>query len=57
MTSPLAVEWNPDLLEGVMTIRGKYADGKNLLAIPNYARLNRGGQFTVWMPAAQPAAN
>jgi uncharacterized protein len=52
MTSPLAVEWKPDMLEGIMAITGKYSDGRNLLAIPNYARLNRGGQFTVWMPAA-----
>ncbi len=38
---PLTLEWRPDLLQGVMTIKGKWADGTPLLAIPNYARLNR----------------
>ena len=54
MTSPLATEFKSDLLEGVMAIRGKFADGVDLLAIPNYARLNRGGTTKVWMPAATP---
>ena len=31
----------PDLLGGVMVIKGKFADGKPCMAIPNYARLNR----------------
>jgi DUF1680 family protein len=39
--TPLAVEWQPDLLEGVMAVKGKFADGSNLLAVPNYARNNR----------------
>jgi DUF1680 family protein len=39
--APLTTEWRPDLLGGVMTIKGKFADGSPLLAIPNYARLNR----------------
>ena len=38
---PLQLEWRPDFLRGVMTIKGKWADGSPLLAIPNYARLNR----------------
>lgn len=38
---PLATEWRPDLLHGVMTIKGKWSDGTPLLAIPNYARNNR----------------
>lgn len=38
---PLVIEWRPDLLNGVMTIKGTWADGSPLLAIPNYARGNR----------------
>jgi uncharacterized protein len=33
----------------VMTIRGKLADGSPLLAIPNFARNNRGGRSVVWI--------
>ena len=40
-SGPLTLEWRPDLLQGVMTIKGKWADGSPLLAIPNFARLNR----------------
>jgi len=39
--SPLKLEWNQDFLHGVMTIKGSWADGSPLTAIPNYARLNR----------------
>jgi hypothetical protein len=38
------------LLGGVMTIKGKWNDGSPLLAIPNYARENRGaGKSLVWL--------
>jgi len=40
---PLRVEWRPDLLGGVMAIDGKWADGSDFVAIPNYARMNRVG--------------
>lgn len=40
-TGPLALEWRGDLLNGVITIRGKWDDGTPLIAIPNYARNNR----------------
>jgi len=48
-SAPLATEWRPDLLGGVLVIKGQFADGKPLLAIPNYARLNRGGRSVVWI--------
>ncbi len=40
-TTPLAAEWRPDLLQGVMIVKGQWADGSPLVAIPNYARNNR----------------
>lgn len=48
-TAPLTTEWRGDLLDGVVVIKGQWADGKPLLAIPNYARLNRGGRSVVWL--------
>jgi DUF1680 family protein len=38
---PLEAEWRPDLLGGVMVITGKWQDGTAMLAVPNYARMNR----------------
>ena len=40
-SAPLTAEWRGDLLGGVMTIKGNWADGTPMLAIPNYARNNR----------------
>ncbi len=37
----LTPEWRPDLLGGVMVIIGKWQDGSPMLAVPNYARMNR----------------
>jgi len=39
--SALTAEWKGDLLGGVMVIKGTWADGSVLTAIPNYARNNR----------------
>ncbi len=39
----LQPEWQGDLLDGVMVIKGTWADGSPLLAIPNFARHNRYG--------------
>jgi hypothetical protein len=39
--APLTTEWRGDLLGGVMVIKGKFADGSPMIAIPNYARMNR----------------
>jgi DUF1680 family protein len=40
-SKPLTTEWRGDLLEGVRVIKGLWADGSPLIAIPNYARNNR----------------
>jgi DUF1680 family protein len=40
-SAPLTTEWRSDLLRGVMIIKGQWTDGSPLVAIPNYARLNR----------------
>jgi len=46
----LATEWRGDLLGGVMIIKGRWSDGSPLLAIPNYARENRGPERSqVWL--------
>jgi len=47
--SPLATRWEAGLLGGVLTIEGTFADGTKMKAIPNYARLNRGGRSVVWI--------
>ena len=38
---PLSVEWRDDLLDGIMTIKGSWANGTPLLAIPYFVRNNR----------------
>jgi uncharacterized protein len=50
-SSVISTEWQPDLLGGVTVIKGEFINGKPLLAIPNYARLNRGGRSMVWIRA------
>ena len=39
--SALTTEWKDELLGGVLIIKGAWADGSALTAIPNYARNNR----------------
>jgi uncharacterized protein len=39
--TPLRAEWRSDMLGGVTVITGKWRDGSPLLAIPNFARMNR----------------
>ena len=41
--APLKAEWRPDLLGGIVVISGKWQDGSQMLAIPNFARMNRVG--------------
>jgi DUF1680 family protein len=52
--APLATEWRGDLLGGVMVITGTFADGSPMLAIPNYARMNRGPALPPRPPASAP---
>ena len=40
-TGPLKAEWTPDFFNGMMLIKGAWSDGKPMLAIPNFARMNR----------------
>lgn len=41
LSVPVEAGWRGDLLGGVMAIQGKFNGGKPMLAIPNYARVNR----------------
>ncbi len=40
-SAALETQWRPELLGGVVVIKGAFADGSPMLAIPNYARYNR----------------
>jgi hypothetical protein len=51
--SALTAEWRGDLLGGVTVIKGEFADGSKLTAIPNYARTNRDPELP---PEAGPLA-
>jgi hypothetical protein len=49
-SAALSAEWNGSLLDGVTTIKGSFADGTSMIAIPHYARMNRGGNRSiVWI--------
>jgi hypothetical protein len=59
--APFTAEWRNDMFGGIMTIKGKWIDGTDLLAIPNYLRLNRalgagavreGDQQRDWSPTS-----
>ena len=47
--SALSTQWKPDLLGGVTVVKGTLSNGAPLIAIPNYARHNRGGRSVVWV--------
>jgi uncharacterized protein len=57
--SPLTTEWRGELLKGVVVIKAQDNTGKELIAIPNYARLNRSGHSAVWIrdEAGSPPSN
>jgi hypothetical protein len=54
--TPLTTEWRPGFLGGVTVIKGTFADGSPLLAIPNYARYNREPAPPPAPPPATPPA-
>ncbi len=39
---PVVPEWRDDLMGGMIILKGKWEDGSEMIAIPNYARMNRG---------------
>jgi DUF1680 family protein len=61
--APITAEWRPDLLQGVVTLKGKWADGSPMVAIPNYARNNRltapgdSANSLVWIKAQSAPAS
>jgi DUF1680 family protein len=38
----LTIEWQDNLLDGLIVIKGTWSDGSELMSIPYYARSNRG---------------
>jgi DUF1680 family protein len=54
--APLTTEWRGDLLGGVVVIKGAFADGSPMVAIPNYARMNREPAPPPPPPPAAPGA-
>ncbi len=52
--SAMTADWRKDLLDGVVCIKGSFANDVPLLAIPNYARTNRYTEVAETSPA--PAA-
>jgi len=56
-SGPLEAEWRGDLLDGVVVLKGEWANGKPMVAIPNYARMNRIGQEASDDGSGEPAVN
>jgi uncharacterized protein len=54
--APLSTEWKGDLLGGVTVIKGTFANGSPLTAIPNYVRNNRGSGAPPAAPTGDAAA-
>jgi DUF1680 family protein len=51
--APIAATWRADLLGGVMTLTGKWTDGTPMVAVPNFARMNRTGLAAPEFPRDQ----
>src|SRR5260221_2655771 len=57
-SAPLTTEWRGDLLGGVTVIKGRFANGAPMTAIPNFARYNRnppGPPYVPPPPTPRPA--
>jgi hypothetical protein len=54
-SAPLVCEWRADLLGGVNVIKGRFANGTPMTAIPNFARYNRHPPQPHPSPAPPPA--
>jgi uncharacterized protein len=52
--APLTTEWKPDLLGGVLVIKGQFTDGSSMIAIPNFARTNRDPAPPPTVPGQRP---
>ncbi|MEH3120580.1 MAG: glycoside hydrolase family 127 protein [Sphingomonas phyllosphaerae] len=53
----LTPQWRGDLLGGVTVITGKWTDGSPLVAVPNYARMNRTGEGIREFPGGEVAVD
>jgi DUF1680 family protein len=53
--APLTPDWRPDLLGGVMVLKGRFVGGAPFMAIPNFVRFNRNPPPPP-QPAPPPAA-
>jgi DUF1680 family protein len=56
-SAPIKAEWKPDLLDGVMVLDGSWENGKPMVAVPNFARLNRVGEVSHDTVAGDPNVN
>lgn len=63
-SAPLRTHWDDSVLGGILTVRGAFADGAPLMAIPHYARMNRANpapecepvRSMVWLKEASTVA-
>ncbi|HXS67395.1 MAG TPA: beta-L-arabinofuranosidase domain-containing protein, partial [Candidatus Polarisedimenticolia bacterium] len=55
--APIRAEWRPNELDGVVVLEGKWANGKPMTAVPNFARMNRIGQVAQDSVAGDPNIN
>jgi DUF1680 family protein len=55
-SDPIKADWQSDLLGGVVVLKGKWANGTPMIAIPNFARMNRVGQVAE-SASAEPVVN
>jgi hypothetical protein len=56
-SAPLTAEWRGDLLDGVMVLKGHWANGAPFIAIPNFARNNRSATASSGVESGDPSVN